>query len=249
MKRLIFTGLFLVLACSSDDSSPQTASSFCEQWAEAACSEQVVSACQAADASDCQASQIAFCLDLLPAEGFSGRQAGQCLDAVRSAYSDADLTADELGTVLRLQAPCDRLVSGPGAEGATCNSRLDCDAPEGFDCVFKGEATTGTCQVPREIGAGLDCSADNAVCAEGFYCNGENCIGGQSPGEVCTVDRECNDGYCSAGECVAGLGVDAACTFDEQCESGLCYQFSATEQVCADRIRLSRTDPICEDLR
>lgn len=249
MKKLTFCGLALVMACSSDDSPPQTASSFCEQWAEAACSGEVVSACQAAEASDCQASQIAFCLDLLPAEGFAGSQSGQCLDAVGSAYSDADLTADELETVLRLEAPCDRLVSGPGAQGASCTSRFDCDAPQGFDCVFKGDASTGSCQVPEEVGAGLDCSAANAVCAEGFYCDGDNCIGGQSPGEACTVNRECNDGYCSEGACVAALNVDVACTFDEQCASGLCYQFSATEQVCADRIRLSRTEPICEDLR
>lgn len=251
MKRLILSlsGAFLVLACSSDESSPQTVSSFCEQWAEGACSDQVVSACQAAEASDCQASQIAFCLDLVPSEGFAGSQAGQCLDAVRAAYTDADLTADELETVLRLEAPCDRLISGPGARGATCTSRLDCDAPEGFDCVFKGNDATGTCQVPTPVAAGLDCSGDSAVCAEGFYCDGENCIGGQSPGEACTVNRECNDGYCSAGTCVAHLEVDVACTFDEQCESGLCYQFSATEQVCTDRVRLSRTEPICEDLR
>lgn len=249
MKRLILPGFFLVWACSSEDSPPQTASSFCEQWAEGACSSEVVSACQAAGASDCQASQIAFCLDLLPAEGFVGTQAGRCLDAVGSAYSDADLTADELGTVLRLAAPCDRLVRGPGEEGATCTSRLDCNAPAGFDCVFKSDDTTGTCQVPTPVGAGLDCSADNAVCEAGFYCDGNNCIGGQSPGESCTVNRECNDGYCSAGTCVERLTVDAACTFDEQCESGLCYQFSATEQVCTDRVRLSRTDPICEDLR
>lgn len=249
MHKLILSGLFLGLACSSDDTAPQTVSSFCEQWAEGACSGQVVSACQAADANDCRASQIALCLDMLPSEGFAGSQAEQCLSAVRSAYADADLTADELGTVLRLGAPCDRLVSGPGGGGAMCNSRLDCDAPEGLDCVFKGEDTSGTCQVPTEVGAGLDCSAVNAVCAEGFFCDGENCIGGQSPGEACTVNRECNDGYCSAGTCVASLAVDTPCTSDEQCASGLCYQFSATEQVCTDRVRLSRSEPMCEDLR
>ena len=122
-------------------------------------------------------------------------------------------------------------------------------ALEGFDCVFKGDETTGTCQVPTQVAAGLDCSADNAVCAEGFYCNGDNCIGGQSPGEACTVTRECNNGYCNAGTCVAHLEVNVACSSDEQCESGLCYQFTATEQVCADRVRLSRNEPICEDLR
>jgi hypothetical protein len=205
--------------------------------------------CQAADVNDCQASQIAFCLDLIPATGFSGAKATQCTDAVGAAYSDADLTAAELKTVLLLAAPCDQLVRGPRTQGEVCSSRLECDAPGGFDCVFKDDDSTGTCQLPTRVGPGLDCSAPSAVCETGFYCNGENCIAGQDTGEACVTHRECGStGFCSSGLCAERLAVDSACTIDEQCTSGLCYQISATDKVCTDRLRLSRTEPICEDL-
>jgi hypothetical protein len=99
------------------------------------------------------------------------------------------------------------------------------------------------------VNPGLDCSADNAVCTEGFYCDGDNCIGGGEAGDSCVRNDECAEGYCDSGTCVAGRAIAAACTDDEQCASGLCYAFSATERVCTDRVRLARTDPLCEDLR
>jgi hypothetical protein len=239
-------------ACSSsDDDEPKTPESFCARWARAACSPEVVSACQAANESDCQESQAAFCLNALPAGAFSGARAAQCIEAVEAAYADADITSDELHTVLRFAAPCDQLVRGIRAEGEACGSRDDCDAPDGFDCVFKGDETTGTCQLPQMIGAGRDCSAANAVCEPGFYCNGENCIAGESVGDPCTYHAQCGpEGYCGlTSVCQARAGVGSPCGFDEQCASGVCYRFSATEQVCTDRLRLSRSEPICEDLR
>jgi hypothetical protein len=243
---------FAVSACSSsDDDEPETRESFCELWARAACSPEVVSACQAADESNCEASQTAFCLSRLPPGGFSGARANQCIDAVEAAYEDADITADEIQTVLRFAEPCDQLVRGLRAEGEACDSRSDCDAPSGFDCVFKGDETSGTCQLPETIGAGRDCSAPNAVCEAGFYCNGENCIAGENVGDPCTYHAQCGpQGYCGlTSVCAARGGVGSPCGFDEQCASGVCYRFSATEQVCTDRLRLSRSEPICEDLR
>jgi hypothetical protein len=243
-------------ACSSsDDDEPSTPESFCARWARAACSPEVVSACQAADDGECQQSQAAFCLSTLPPGGFSGARADRCIDAVEAAYEDADITSDEIHTVLRFAAPCDQLVRGLSAEGEACDSRSDCDAPAGFDCVFKGDASMGTCQLPETIAAGRDCSAPNAVCEPGFYCNGENCIAGENVGDPCTYHAQCGpEGYCDATAaltslCQARTGVGSACGFDEQCASGVCYRFSATEQVCTDRLRLSRSEPICEDLR
>lgn len=249
--------LFLTLsaalaACvSSDDDELESVDGFCEAWADAACSAEVVSACQAADVGACRESQLAFCLRGLPAEGFSGARAEQCIEAVQAAYEDADITSDELGTVLRFAAPCDQLVRGPREEGDVCQSRQDCNAPGGFDCVFKGDQNMGLCAVPERVGPGQDCSAANAVCDPGFYCNGENCIAGEETGEPCANTTQCgpND-YCGiTSECEPRRAVDATCGFDEQCASGLCYQFSVNEQVCADRLRLSRSEPICEDLR
>lgn len=252
MRRFLFAALLPfapLLSCSEDDPPVETREGFCNRWAAAACSGDVVSACQAADADACRLAQEGFCLDLVPQNGFVDERANECIDAVGDAYADADLTAGELATVVRLGEPCDRLVRGPRGAGESCDANLDCDAPAGFECVFKGSAATGTCQIPAVVDPGLDCSADNAVCTEGFFCNGDNCIGGGDVGEGCVRNDECAEGYCDDGTCVAGRAIDADCSSDEQCASGLCYEFSATERVCADRVRLARTDPLCEDLR
>jgi hypothetical protein len=249
-------GLFLILAmtiasCSvEDDDDVSTPSSFCRRWAAAACSDEVVSACQAADVDDCRASQASFCLGQLPATGLSAAQAGDCLDAVKDAYSDADLTADELAVVLRFAAPCDRLVRGSSAEGETCESARDCDGA-GLDCVFKRGSPTGSCQFGETVGAGQDCSAVNAVCEEGFYCNGDNCIAGEKLGDPCSSHAQCGStGFCGlTSVCEARRAVNEACGFDEQCASGLCYELSATDQVCTNRVRLSLSEPVCEALR
>ena len=84
-----------------------------------------------------------------------------------------------------------------------------------------------------------------------FYCDGANCIQAKTAGEACTNDEECGaTGWCGAdGSCAARLSVDAACTASNQCASDLCYTFSAGDQTCVDRLRLSRSEPVCENLR
>jgi hypothetical protein len=249
-------GPFLILAmtlasCSlEEENDVSTASSFCRRWAAAACSEDVVSACQAADEDDCRASQASFCLSQLPATDFSAVRADECLDAVKDAYEDADLTSDELAVVTRFAAPCDRLVRGSSAEGQTCESSRDCDGP-GLECVFKRGLPAGSCQFGESVGAGQDCSAPNAVCEAGFYCNGDNCIAGEKLGDPCASHAQCGTtGYCGlTSVCEARRAVSESCGFDEQCASGLCYEFSASDRVCTDRVRLSRSEPVCEDLR
>jgi hypothetical protein len=241
---------FAPIACSADDPPPETREHFCDRWADAACNRDVVSFCQASSADDCRLSQERFCLSLVPASGFVDDHANDCIDAVGAAYGDADLTVSELETVLRLGAPCDQLVRGSRTEGGSCTSRFDCDAPGGFDCVFKGSEASGTCQLPETVSPGRDCAANNAVCTDGFYCDGDNCIEGKDTGEACTRDAECADGYCGPDRvCVAGLAVGTDCSEDAECASGLCYLLSGGQRVCTDRVRLSRTDPACEDLR
>jgi hypothetical protein len=108
----------------------------------------------------------------------------------------------------------------------------------------------GKCEIPAVVQPGRDCTSDNALCSDGFYCDGRNCIEGGMPGDSCMRDDQCTDGYCGTNNvCVAGLALDADCTRDVECASGLCYRFSAAERVCTDRVRLSRTDPICENAR
>lgn len=186
----------------------------------------------------------------MPEEGFVDTKADACIDAVKAAYADTNLDAAELDTVLRLGPPCDQLVRGPRAASESCMSRLDCDGVDGYDCVFKGGQTTGSCQQPLVVQPGRDCSADSAVCTDGFYCNGSNCIEGAAAGEACTRNDQCAAGFCGPDNvCVAGLVVNTECRLDAECASGLCYSLSDTERVCTDRVRLARTDPACENAR
>jgi hypothetical protein len=248
-KKLgLMVALAAVAGCSEDDDALDAAG-FCDEWAARACSEEVVSACQVASSEDCVQGQRTACLARLPGGEFSDARAGQCLDAVEAALEDADLTADELRTTLRLDAPCDRLVAGPADEGDACSADSDCDAPAGLTCVFRGQA--GSCQIPETVQPGLDCSASNAVCTEGFFCNGDNCIGTGDEGDPCLRDEECSMGtFCdAAGTCQAGLEIGASCQLDAECATGICLRFSATEQACTDRLRLSRSEPLCNDFR
>lgn len=256
MKRLIAKvslGLLwsLLAGCSSADkeSAGMTREQFCQQWAEAACSTEVVSVCQAASVDACRLSQQGFCEDLVPAE-FAPDQAGACLSAVKAAYQDADLTSTELLTVLRLGKPCDKLVRGPNKEGESCNSTLDCDAPSGFECVIKGSDTRGTCQKPVAKGAGLSCAAADQICMDGFYCDGSHCVEGKAIGDDCATQQECGtDAYCADDStCTKRLAVDEVCTADIQCDSGVCYDYGS-EKSCLDRLRLSRSEPACSNLR
>lgn len=241
---------FAPLACSADDPPAETRQDFCDRWANAACNSEVVSVCQASSADDCRLSQEAFCLGLVPESGFVDARADECIAAVGAAYRDANLDIAELETVIRLGPPCDTLVRGARTRGDSCLSRLDCDAPGGFDCVFKGSETSGTCERPELIDPGLRCDEPGQICTDGFYCDGRNCIAGREPGEPCARNGECAEGYCSPDDvCVAGLAVGTDCSDDFECASGLCYLAAGGIRECTDRVRLSRTDPACADLR
>jgi len=243
--------LLLLAAClpKEDHSKERTREEFCEDWASAACSKETISVCQAENAEACHQSQEDFCRKLV-SEHFSDVRGQECIDAVRKAYVDADLRDNELATVLSLGAPCDELVVGPKDQGESCTKRSDCDASSGFDCIRKANAETGTCQLPTVVSGGRDCSAAQKVCAAGFYCNGDNCIEAKDDGASCTIQEECSAAsFCSdAGTCEARLKVGTACTADYQCKAGVCYVFEG-DQVCTDRIVLSRTEPVCANLR
>lgn len=250
---LLLAILGSVASCENSDENPAlTRDSFCQQWAERACNEQVVSACQAKDAESCRVTQKAFCLDLVPKE-YSSEKARECLDAVGAAYSDADLTGPELNTVLRLSSPCNKLIKGPAGNGESCAEDRQCNGPAGYSCILKGDATEGRCEIPETVGAGLRCSADAQVCDRGFFCDGSNCIAVKVAGEHCGNQVECGDAaLCtSEGVCTARLAVGSPCTSDEQCLSNLCYELggSGSGPTCVDRLRLSPSEPVCQELR
>ncbi len=242
-------GLCFAVGCSSDADPEQTREGFCRDWATKACSAKVVSACQAESADACRLTQQAACQGVLP-DGFVDDNADACLNAVGSAYKDADLDATELATVLRFGAPCDRLVRGGRASGDSCEATSECDAAAGFVCVIKGSETKGTCQKPRLVQPGLACEALQETCSEGFYCNGENCVAGEDTGNPCSTQQECgNEGYCAAdGTCAERFAVRTECTADYECLSGICFTFK-DERICVNAIRLSPSEPLCDELR
>lgn len=241
-------GLCFAVGCSSDEPA-LTRETFCREWAASACSAEVVSACQAESAETCRLTQQTTCQNLIP-DGFVPDAADACLTAVASAYQDADLDAKELSTVLRLGPPCDRLVRGGLDSGDTCQSSSQCDAASGFTCVIKGSEAGGTCQKPRVVEPGFACDALGETCSEGFYCNGDNCVAGKDTGSPCSAQQECgSEGYCAAdGACAERFALRAECTADYQCLSGLCFTFDA-ERICIDAIRLSPSEPLCDELR
>jgi hypothetical protein len=254
--------LAFIVACGgsepgpgSGESSLGTAATFCQAWGHAACNAGVVDACGGDDAEACVASQQSFCLDLLP-YGYQPKFAQECLDAVEAAYSDANLSAEELTVVLQLGEPCDRLIKGIGAANASCAESTDCNTLDGLRCVVKPGETQGTCQVPVEVGGGDRCSAPEQFCADGYYCSGSNCIATKELGEACGFDTECSPEHrCTAtadaaGECVERLDDAEPCTADGECQSNLCAISRTTmEGICVSDIRLSAVIPICENLR
>lgn len=246
---LFFLGL---ISCSNNDApAEKTREQFCLDWAKAACSAETVSVCQASNAEACRVAQREVCEALVPTVGFSGKHADACIAAVSSAYADADLTAAEAKTVMRLGKPCDQLLRGPRSAGQTCSSNLDCNSPDGFDCIIKGSSLDGTCQTPIVKQPGLSCAAAQEVCTDGFYCNETNCVEGKAASEPCENAVECGaQGFCSASsECAARLAVSSPCTDDSECASDLCYQLGGSTAECLDRLRLSPSEPACDTLR
>ena len=240
-----FTGSVAALSCAGADEEPLTRAEFCLRWAEAACQPEVVSVCQASSADACHAAQSDACLDALP-DDFQDVGVDSCLNAVSRAFEDADLDADELDVVLRFGPPCSELFEG-GTGGASCSSDLDCDAASGLSCVFKDEER-GSCERPEVVEAGFSCDEPQQTCAEGFFCNGDNCIAALDPEDECSNDPQCGPQHYCDETCQERLEVGDDCDTDSQCLSDLCYSFDDS-RTCVSRIRLSPNEPMCASLR
>ncbi|HEY4156816.1 MAG TPA: hypothetical protein VGM29_01920, partial [Polyangiaceae bacterium] len=167
-----------LLGCSnkvSGDTPPPnplaTSDGFCHAWAGKACNDLVVKQCAgAAAATDslraaCEDSQEQFCNNMIPASRYGVTHAQECLDAVGTAYADAELTSEEALVVHELAAPCAQLIKGPSADGDSCSATTDCDTVSGSICILKG--ATGVCGVPEVVDNGTSCKAANASCHDG----------------------------------------------------------------------------------
>jgi len=258
---LAFLALTLPLGCKVEEDPPDplaSRSGFCEAWAANACQANVVENCNANSVDDCKSTQSDFCLSILP-ESYSAKHASACLSAVKDAYKDASLSPDDIAVVIRLSAPCDQLSKGTVAEGASCETNDECNTAGGLICVIKPGSASGTCATPEEVDGGLPCDGDAQVCADGFYCDGANCIAHKKTGKACDsgADYECTpEDHCvtatdaTAGTCDPRLALNEACAADAECASGYCaIAPKDTMGECASTIVLSRLEPLCSNLR
>jgi hypothetical protein len=211
----------------------------------------------------CQAKQSAFCSTLVSDGEYSSATAKDCLEAVETAYEDGKLTREERDTVRVLGGACNKIRSGPGGVGASCAGDADCNRDIDLDCIMKAGSVSGTCQAPVVVMGGFDCSAADAQCVEGFFCDGRNCIRGEAAGDSCGPDTPCADdlqcvpladgepadGGVPDATCVPRRGVGGECATDADCASRICSPRAGAAGVCSAAIVLGPTDPVCIDLQ
>jgi hypothetical protein len=261
LLALVLLAFTLPAGCKVEETPPDplaTRSGFCDAWAHNACQAEVIDACNAPSVEDCESRQSDVCRGMVP-ENYSSKHATACLNAVKAAYKDADLTADELQVVIKLGAPCDQLSKGISGDGESCAKNDECATASGYSCVLKLGATEGTCAKPTEVGPGESCEGAAEVCGEGNFCNGENCVAHKKTGGVCEGDYQCKvEDHCvldatldpPSGTCEVRAELSAACSQDDDCQSHYCVVASGdTEGLCASKIRLSLNEPLCDDLR
>jgi hypothetical protein len=232
---LALCSLSLLPACGDDagENKLKKIDGFCESWATRACSEDMELQCGADTEADCENAQKEFCLDTVGREKYSGVGAEECLDAVRDAYLDGRLSAEERDVVLYLKGECDQIQSGTGEEDDACKTDSDCQRVNGFACVMPQGETSGSCQIPTNVSGGRSCKDPKSVCEEGFYCDEEfDCIALPEEGDACSLERPCGGGFrceiepgTSEGLCVERLANnDPGCLADSDCKSNICLE-------------------------
>lgn len=270
---LALTALGLAAGCFHKDdglaNKVSTVRGFCDEWATRACNDNVVKHCAAATKDDCMNSQQAFCESLVPEEEYSSKTALDCLAAVEKAYQQDSLDAKERDTVLHLGNECSKILSGKGTAGKSCSVDSDCNRDEDLSCVKKG--STGKCEMASDppIKGGYSCDADEAVCVDGFYCDGKDCLAEKSEGDDCSAAIPCNadshcldkdgnligpggtaDGGAASGTCAARKTMGSECARDDDCESLICaISGGSNKGVCAAQVSFGPSEQICANLR
>ena len=244
---------------AKEDDKLANADSFCEEWGKRACNETVVGDCGAPDVDACIDAQKAFCLKLVDENAYSKAGAKECLDAVEKAYLDSRLDGAEMATVLNLGAPCDAVMSGDTPGGGGCTQNNDCDIEGGFTCVMRLQESgepKGQCHVPTLGGGGERCTSPDVQCADGFYCNGSNCISNSEAGEQCSNTTPCASGLkCviadgeTEGTCENRAADGSSCLTPDDCASGVCSPSANDESICTKYVVLDVPKDICDNFR
>jgi hypothetical protein len=231
---LILGGLWGT-GCGGTETEPAAAnpfaseSGFCQQLAEAICVEDVVKACYLSDSANLE-DDADVCAELAGAPGICNPQgyaynadgAAECVEKTRQMYEDAQLTAAEL----KAQGiACAKVFSAGGAVGASCSFDHQCDGSASLRCVTKLDGT-GTCQVPALAAAGADCSAPDAVCGTGLYCNEtDNCVAREEESGDCSETQLCIEtAVCTNNVCLGKSENAAICANASECLGGFCLK-------------------------
>jgi hypothetical protein len=160
----------------------------------------------------------------------------QCVDAVNGARCEADSQL-----VLAVLSPCERVLTGDGAAGASCTDDGECQA--GLSCAT-GAMCPSTCAAPGKLAE----SCAERPCERTLVCHEDVCVLPTPLGAACGV---------SAPRCAAASICDVApggtntcrpvaevqrvltagtvCASNLQCKTGLFCDASATPRVCAAR--------------
>ena len=272
---IVFAALGLATACSHKDdglaNKVSTVRGFCDEWGTRACNDNVVKLCAAETKDACIESQQSFCESLVSEDKYSPKTALECLTAVQVAYSKGMLDAKGYETVVHLGNECDKILSGSGTAGKPCTVDSDCDRDEDLACVKKGSAT-GKCEVPTDppLGGGYSCKPDEAVCVDGFYCDGTNCLKEKTEGDDCTAAVPCDsESHCvdakgnvvgpestadgggeAMGTCTARKSTGSDCANDDDCKSHICALSGKSSMgVCANQISFGPSEGVCTHLR
>ena len=250
-----------------------TSEGICERWAAAACNDEVVRACNGSNGTteECVADQEAYCLDELVGEDFDRGLAQDCIDAVKKAYSDGEITAEERLDVIKLdEGPCaDLLASGspgtggaggaggtatPKPAGASCDHLVDvcvdtayCD-PEIDFCRLKADEGEPCCVLdPRFLEPACESGSPEIPCTPGTFCSEGVCVALGKTDAPCVTDAQCAKNYfCGSDDTCLPLGEDSdSCDSDDQCASG--YFCSESFDECRDFIVVG-TPELCRHL-
>ena len=235
---------------------------FCTARAQAECSETVQTRCTA-DAKSCVDKRTSACLTEKRSDAsYQPAAADDCLSKVSSAYSDDQVTPEELHDMAEA---CEHLFSGSRAVGQTCQAPYQCAPDGGATCVIPNGKTDGTCQVPVPKEAGDACGPADSVCAEGLFCTSSEphvCAKRYDVGQACSRSLLCKETLSCAlasddsGTCQEKAGIGSACHGDADCASDLCATVRICQgddcqvkQQCVGAIILTPSDPFCEQFR
>jgi hypothetical protein len=228
--------------------------SYCTARAQAECSQTAITNCASPSSDACVATREAKCNGASPTDRtYRADQAEACVNAVAAAYADAIIEPSEVDD---MNKACGVLFQqDSGTAGVACAVDTDCKLSDGFACVLHADATTqtikGTCESPTPAAAGDSCSAADAQCADGLYCDtGSHCVKQGVAGDPCSAIQPCGKGLaCDAtsNKCVSKAATGSACTSDADCADGICDK--GANPVCVAKLILSPNEPACADFR